>query len=229
MGIRKPSLTVSEARRLAEERSTPEKASNTLARDRAESPAKIVTPAAPSSPDSPVEPGATMTAGVTEMGYTSGGDGARQPVEKREPAARPTKALVKPEPFLQSLFPPRAEKTQVFISALLPAANVSPIYETLCRQYPPQKALQMVLRRALHEYESMLEDGSFRSGPQFYATDPTARMEDFVQTSRMMPRALLGVARAHFDPLGLESTRSFGRKLANAALASFFAREAAKK
>jgi hypothetical protein len=41
----------------------------------------------------------------------------------------------------------------------------------------------------------------------------------------MMPVTLLTLARAHFDPLGLESTRAFGLKLATTALAAFFARE----
>ncbi|KQU85443.1 hypothetical protein ASD00_32670 [Ensifer sp. Root31] len=170
-----------------------------------------------------------MATSAAERGYAARADGDDQAVVKREAAAQSAKGLTKPVPFLQSLLPLRAEKTQVFLSALLPAPGVSPIYEMLCRQYPPRKALQMVLRRALHEYESMLEDGSFRKGPQFYATNPATRLDDFVQTSRMMPNPLLGIARAHFDPLGLESTRSFGRKLANAALASFFARETAKK
>jgi hypothetical protein len=37
---------------------------------------------------------------------------------------------------------------------------------------------------------------------------------------------LLNRARAYFDPLGFESNRAFGRKLACAALAAFFAAEA---
>jgi hypothetical protein len=134
-----------------------------------------------------------------------------------------------PSQYLNSLVPARTEKAQVFLSAPLPALGVSTVYETLCRQYQPQKALQMVLRRALQEYEAMLEDGSFLMAPEFYAVDQGAGLDDFVQTSRMMPKGLTGIARAHFDPLGLESTRSFGRKLAISALASFFAREPSRR
>jgi hypothetical protein len=102
---------------------------------------------------------------------------------------------------------------------------VSPVFETLCRQYSPQKALQMILRRALDDYEQMLEDGTFQKSPATYATNEDGAAETIMQTSSMMPKPLLAIARAHFDPLGLESTRAFGRKLATAALAAFFAAE----
>jgi hypothetical protein len=111
----------------------------------------------------------------------------------------------------------------VFISAYFPAPSFSPVFDILIRQYAPQKALQMILRRALADYEDMLEDGSFRNAGTFYAPAPLAPL--LVQTSHMMPKPLLTLARAHFDPLGLESTRAFGLKLATAALAAFFAAE----
>lgn len=82
----------------------------------------------------------------------------------------------------------------------------------------------MILRRALDDYEQMLETGAFQKAPATYASKE-ADIEAMVQTSRMMPKQLVAVARAHFDPLGLESTRAFGRKLATAALATFFASE----
>lgn len=83
----------------------------------------------------------------------------------------------------------------------------------------------MILRRALHDYDEMLENGEFQKAAVTYAFDDTVPPDFFVQTSRMMPLQLLSIARAHFDPLGMESTRAFGRKLATAALAAFFARE----
>ncbi|WP_454014906.1 VirC2 family conjugal transfer protein [Aquamicrobium terrae] len=46
-----------------------------------------------------------------------------------------------------------------------------------------------------------------------------------VQTFRMIPKGLVAIARAHFDPLGFETTRAFGMKLGTAALAAFFSRE----
>lgn len=119
----------------------------------------------------------------------------------------------------------RAEKVQVYLSALLPAPGISPVFEMLCRQYTPKKALQMVLRRAFQEYEAMLQDGTFKQAHETYIIDHAAGADEFIQTSRMVPKKLVGIARAHFDPLGLESTRSFGRKLASASLANFFASE----
>jgi hypothetical protein len=83
----------------------------------------------------------------------------------------------------------------------------------------------MILRRALDDYEQMLENTAFQDTAAIYAPDETGAAGSIVQTSRMMPMGLVAIARAHFDPLGLESTRAFGRKLATAALAAFFARE----
>lgn len=220
MGIRKPSLTVSEARRLAETRSATGRAeAEAIAPDGGQ-----VRPAARNpAPHPTAPPAAKRPDGPAEHR-------APPPQKEAEPApAQPSDSAGKARaiPYPKALMPVQGDKVQVFISAPLPAPGVSAIYEILCRQYPSQKALQMVLRRALHDYEAMLENGSFQTSPEAYAVDQAASPEDFIQTSRMMPRALVGVARAHFDPLGLESTRSFGRKLANAALASFFAREAA--
>jgi len=115
----------------------------------------------------------------------------------------------------------RLEKMQVFLFAPLPAPGVSTIFEALCRQYSPQKALQMILRRALDDYEELLESGAFQKTPICYPCEDTGQAS-VIQTSRMIPNTLVAIARAHFDPLGMESTRSFGRKLATAALAAFF-------
>jgi len=85
----------------------------------------------------------------------------------------------------------------------------------------------MILRRALDSYEVRLENGSYRTAPTDYVPGEPASGILIIQTSRMIPVRLIDVARRHFDPLGFESTRAFGRKLACAALASFF--EAEKK
>ncbi|QCL77513.1 MULTISPECIES: conjugal transfer protein VirC2 [Agrobacterium] len=121
--------------------------------------------------------------------------------------------------------PPSPKKLQVFLSARPPAPQVSKTYDNLVRQYSPSKSLQMILRRALDDFESMLADGSFRVAPKSYPIPSTTEKSVLVQTSRMFPVALLEVARSHFDPLGLETARAFGHKLATAALASFFAGE----
>lgn len=88
-----------------------------------------------------------------------------------------------------------------------------------------RKALQMILRKAMESYDDQIEDGSFGSLPKTYRVpaDPAERI--VVQTSRMMDQQKLVAARLHFDPLGFESARAFGRRLAMAALAAFFAGE----
>lgn len=116
-----------------------------------------------------------------------------------------------------------------FVSAALPAQGVSASFDLLCRQYRPTKALQMILRRALEDYEMMLDSGTHAKGPATYAILKSTEEAVSVKTSRMIPVRLVEIARAHFDPLGLESTRAFGLKLASAALAAFFKAEAKRE
>lgn len=141
-------------------------------------------------------------------------------------SAPPRKA---PGPAVQDPLPPlrrdEAEKAQIYLSAPYPKPGLSPTFELVCRHYTPQKALQMILRRALQDYDALLESGQFQGIAKSYAIDEREWPAQSVQTSRMMEKPLLALARAHFDPLGLESSRSFGRKLATAALAAFFAHE----
>jgi hypothetical protein len=113
-------------------------------------------------------------------------------------------------------------KIQVFLSAALPARGVSKSFELLCRQYAPAKSLQMILRRALDDYEVLLENGDLDNLPETYTEADAPQVSGIIQTSRIMPIRLIERARAHFDPLGFESDRAFGRKLASAALAIFF-------
>ncbi|WP_285537832.1 VirC2 family conjugal transfer protein [Brucella sp. NBRC 12950] len=116
------------------------------------------------------------------------------------------------------------DKIQVYVSAELPAPGVSDTYDLVSQHYSPQKALQMILRKALQDYDFVIENGKFSELAEIYPVDEVAH-GFFVQTSRMMSKELYQIARTHFDPLGLESTRSFGRKLASAALATFFSHE----
>ncbi|WP_244608736.1 VirC2 family conjugal transfer protein [Bradyrhizobium algeriense] len=113
-------------------------------------------------------------------------------------------------------------KLQVFLSAALPAPGFSPGFDSLCGQYRPAKALQMILRRALDDYQVMLLSASLTKPVAPY---PVEEPLSLVLTSRMMPRRVVEIALAHFDPLGLESARAFGRKLASAALGMFFENE----
>ncbi|MCP1200619.1 VirC2 family conjugal transfer protein [Notoacmeibacter sp. MSK16QG-6] len=199
MAIRKPRLSVAEARTKASA-SDPQSTSSAPPRPRSDLAARQ--PSEPvrqriESPPTPAPSSPPLPAAVPEPAML-------RPIDDAEP-----------EP-----------KVQVFVSALLPAKGVSPSFDMLCRQYRPSKALQMILRRALDDYEGLLQSGAHKKCPSSYETVRPSEQGALIQTSRMMPVALVSVARNHFDPLGLESTRAFGRKLASTALASFFRAEA---
>lgn len=112
-------------------------------------------------------------------------------------------------------------KVQVFLSAALPAPGFSPGFDSLCGQYRPAKALQMILRCALDDYQVILLSASLTKAAPYPVEEPLT----LISTSRMIPRRTIEIALAHFDPLGLESARAFGRKLASAALGMFFENE----
>ncbi|NTF91471.1 conjugal transfer protein VirC2 [Agrobacterium rhizogenes] len=201
MGIRKPALSVGEARRLAAAR--PEMVHAHL-------------------------PVATQNSALPQLPENLDQEDRRPApaIAKRHPSADRQSMLT--VDALSSTTAP--EKIQVFLSARPPAPQVSKIYDNLILQYSPSKSLQMILRRALGDFENMLADGSFRAAPKSYPIPQTTSEKSIIiQTSRMFPVSLLEVARNHFDPLGLETARAFGHKLATAALASFFAGEKTTK
>lgn len=210
MAIRKPSVSVTEAMRLAKGRSD-----EPLPR-----------------PPLPPPPGKELPAGTVSGGQKAPGTGRQSvPVEPVAPSSARPGAVARRIPT-DGLFPearPSEPKIQVFLSAPLPAAGVSQHFDILSRQYPEVKALQMVLRRALDDYEIRLGNGSYSLAPIDYPLRSPAGGIAIIQTSRMIPVRLVTVAREHFDPLGFESTRAFGRKLACAALASFFEAEEMKR
>ncbi|MCZ7448306.1 conjugal transfer protein VirC2 [Rhizobium rhizogenes] len=197
MGIRKPALSVGEARRLAAAR--PE----------------IVHPNLPLS---------SQNLALPQLPEKANQEDRRPPPAITKRRHNPDRQSILTVDALSSIAP--QEKIQVFLSARPPAPEVSKIYDNLVLQYSASKSLQMILRRALGDFENMLADGSFRAAPKSYPI-PQAISEKsiIVQTSRMFPVSLLEIARNHFDPLGLETARAFGHKLATAALASFFAGE----
>lgn len=181
MAIRKPSLSVREARHLA------------IARNAA------------LEQDGPLKPIADAAMARRDAGDELDGPAADALARSGVEAIEPT--------------------MQVFLSAPHPADNVSWSFDFLSRKYPPEKALRMILRRALDDYEIALENGSFQAQPQEYSVQADPSRAGIIQTSRIMPVVLLNRARAFFDPLGFESNRAFGRKLALAALAAFFSLE----
>jgi hypothetical protein len=148
----------------------------------------------------------------------------RKPAEKTSRKAAPDIGPPIAKRQKQQVIGKRSEegKIQVFLSAALPARGVSKSFERLCRQYAPAKSLQMILRRALDDYEVLLENGDLDNLPEIYTEAVAPEVCGIIQTSRIMPLRLIERARAHFDPLGFESDRAFGRKLASAALAIFF-------
>ncbi|WP_298966877.1 VirC2 family conjugal transfer protein [uncultured Roseibium sp.] len=149
--------------------------------------------------------------------------------EQRKPMiGKPTSAAVLTsestrKETVQALSPGKiGYRKQLFISAPLPARGVSRSFDLLSQHHHPQKALQLILKRALSEYEIHVLDGSFKSFPQTYDELDVDDDAKFIQTSRMTGLQIVEAARAYFDPLGFESQRSFGRKYATAALAVFF-------
>ncbi|WP_090302130.1 VirC2 family conjugal transfer protein [Ensifer sp. YR511] len=207
MAIRKPSVSVTDAKRLAKSRWD-------------EPTSRLPDPA-------PIEKRLPQETGVRRQVETETETQAVRPETMApSPLAEPVK-LARRMP-VDSVFPevePAEPKIQVFLSAPLPAAGISCSFDALIRQYSPSKALQMILRRALGGYEILIENGSFRTAPTDYPIGEPAAGITIIQTSRMIPLRLVDVVRSHFDPLGFESTRAFGRKLACAALATFFEAE----
>ncbi|MBB2755652.1 UNVERIFIED_ORG: hypothetical protein GGI57_006399 [Rhizobium aethiopicum] len=193
MGIRKPALSVDEAKRLAAARPG------------------IIHPDLQHFSRDAAAPRLPQRAGHEERRTTSA-------LAKR---SGPESQSIRTVDALNSSTAP--EKVQVFLSARPPAPGVSEIYDSLILQYSASKSLQMILRRALDDFETMLMDGSFRKASQSYPIpQETSEKRVIVQTSRMLPVSALKIARDHFDPSGLETSRAFGLKLATAALASFF-------
>lgn len=200
MAIRKPSVSVEEAKRLAKGRSSHPAQESTV-------------PSTATAPQSSKEIASTETSSDHQSAGT---------LSSENPAA---------SEFGEAIFPedlPGEPKMQVFLSAPLPSGGVSASFDKLSKHYPPGKALQMILRRALDRYEDLLDEGCYKGLPLEYAIGDPAKVS-VIQTSRMMPVRLVDVARTYFDPLGFESTRAFGRKLACAALASFFQTEGKNK
>jgi hypothetical protein len=221
MGLRKPSLSVTEARRLS---GAAAPANVSLPAPPEPEDPKPVVPAAVPEPEVPVavpEPEAAVADPAPVAPPSPAKAAGRQaPVEKPAPAPRRFAP-----PALPAL-PESQVKLQVFLSALQPAPGVSPSFDMLSQRYPAAKSLQMILRRALDEYEHMIADGTFVGLAGTYEPDPQAHLRPPVHTSRIMAQALIERARKHFDPLGFESARAFGFKLATAALAAFFTEEA---
>lgn len=252
MAIRKPVLSVKEARNLAAHRSdllpsvTPHHpvrdpsalqrrphtedvpvAATTIASIAAEVP--ILSTLEPEVVPLPVEsrgPEPVVMAAEVSPPQVSQADTGLRPkaAEKKSRKAAPDIAPTIAKRQKQQVIGKRSEdgKIQVFVSAALPARGVSKSFERLCRQYAPAKSLQMILRRALDDYEVLLENGDLDNLPETYTEAVAPEVCGIIQTSRIMPLRLIERARAHFDPLGFESDRAFGRKLASAALAIFF-------
>lgn len=214
MAIRKPKVTAKEARRLAGQ--IPAKETRT----------EEVVAASPPRPTTP------STLGQARVGREPAPVPVSQPVYHvpvlSRPDVPPTKAKgssrkqAAPVPVQPRI---RDRKTQVFLSAIIPAPGVSKSFDELARYYPASKALQMILRRAMSDYEILLANGRYAKSPMAYPVPDGRPDQLLVQTSRSMPNELVEVALNHFDPLGFESKRAFGLKLATAALATFFKSE----
>lgn len=79
-------------------------------------------------------------------------------------------------------------RVQVFLSAVLPARGISATFDALSAESRPTHALQMILRRALDDYELILSNGSLaENAPAYSVEEPPS----IVATSRMMRDAWL--------------------------------------
>ncbi|MEO1747905.1 MAG: VirC2 family conjugal transfer protein [Pseudomonadota bacterium] len=202
MGIRKPKVSAREARQLAGQ--IPNKDGERVS---SSAPGAIKAPRKVKAP-SPAPVAATT---------------AEKPPNNAKAAAASSSAVSAPRAV--PVKPIRNAKTQVFLSAIIPAPGVSKSFDELSRYYPASKALQMILRRAMSDYEILLANGRFAKSTMAYPVPDGRPDQLLVQTSRSMPNELIEVATSHFDPLGFESKRAFGLKLATAALATFFKNE----
>lgn len=117
------------------------------------------------------------------------------------------------------------EKEQIFVSVPLPAAGVSKSFDLLRQHYTPERALQLILRKAFDEYRIMIIDGSFKKAPQNYENVPADNETGYVTTSRTIELSLYQKAAELFDPFGFESKRVVGRSIGMSALAAFFEKE----
>jgi hypothetical protein len=108
----------------------------------------------------------------------------------------------------------------ITIDVPLPATGVSATFDTLCRTYSGKKALALILRKAMPEFERLLRDGKIESAPRDYPIQPGD-----LKTTRTMPEDGYQLAKVQFDPLDMLPNRQFGRIVALAALAAFFKNE----
>lgn len=228
MAIRKPKVSAKEARRLAGQLPSDKPAvekttAPTEQAAPAPSPAKTPAPKAAA----PVQDDQAVAAAKAIPAQSESAPTASSAPQRAIEAPAPAPALSTPAAQASAATPISLgnRKTQVFLSAVIPAAGVSKSYDELSRFYPPAKALQMILRRAMSDYEILLANGKFPTSTLAYPVPDGRPGQLLVQTSRSMPNELVVIALAHFDPLGFESKRAFGLKLATAALANFFKKE----
>ncbi len=144
---------------------------------------------------------------------------------KRE-AAEKTSVKKKNTPIIYEARPRiQGARKQIFISARLPAAGVSWNFDLLSQHHDPKKALRLILKQALNAYEAHIRDGSFEKMSTSYETLSTKNTSNLMQTSRTFDADIFLRANAFFNPLGFESDRAVGFKIATAALAVFFNNE----
>jgi VirC2 protein len=226
MGIRRPSLTVEEARRRAEQKY----GLDSPARAEAEPHHANAPPAQPASSPAPalgtsraVEP-RPQRAPVPSLIQSSGPvivarSGAKKGLG---PGVGGISAKGTAAPRQMRVTADGEAKQQLFLSVAIPAKGVSGSFDSLCQNHTPAKALQLILRRALLLYERSILNGEFVHLAADYDEETSSEAAGVVQTSRTMMSRTVAVAKGYFDPLSFESDRAFGRMLATAALAAFF-------
>ena len=181
----------------------------------ADQPAKRPDPIGASVASEPAEPPAGDVEATPEPAIEPTPEAVAAPAtpSPRRPKPR-SPAATAPDPSV-----PKATEFLTLIAAL-PAPGVSDAFDTLSADMGAAKALQAILRRALDDYEAALLDGD---GPR--AVKDYTKTENEVRTSRHFQAAALAIARQTFDPFDVISKADLGRKIANAALSLYFARQ----
>ncbi|MEO1109836.1 MAG: VirC2 family conjugal transfer protein [Pseudomonadota bacterium] len=140
---------------------------------------------------------------------------------------KPGRTKAKPQSTLQ----PETEKipangpskTNIAINVPFPPAGLSVSFDHLCDTFPRNRALALILKKAMSAYEEHLTDGTFKSLPKDYQTG-----EGMFSTTRNIETDLYTIAKSHFDPYDLLPDRQLGGLIGTSALAAYFENEKQK-
>ncbi|WP_029063651.1 VirC2 family conjugal transfer protein [Labrenzia sp. DG1229] len=103
------------------------------------------------------------------------------------------------------------------IDAPFPAQGVSPAFDLLSRTYPQDKAIALILRKAMPLYEKHLLSGTFKTLPTNYHTQPGS-----FRTKRTVSEKAFKIAKKQRRPFGHASEPSVRAHLCPSGPCRFF-------